>query len=219
MTDVKTSGARRRYDSTWRREGARRRRERVLDAAERQFLRGGYAATTIATVAAEAEVSVETIYKAFGGKPGLVKGIYERRLAGTGPVPAYERSDRMRVREADPRRIMREWGLLTAEVAEGLTPIRLLLREAAASDPEVSRVRAVSEEERLERMRHHAGFLRARGYLRPDVSVEEAVDVLWLCSSAEIYEVLVLQRGWSTSRFAGFLADLMISRLLAPSDG
>jgi len=56
----------------------------------------GYAATTIAAIAGEAGVSVETIYKAFGGKSGLVRAIYERGLTGRGPVPAYQRSEEMR---------------------------------------------------------------------------------------------------------------------------
>src|SRR5919199_6081715 len=93
---------RRRYDSTGRREQARRTRELLLDTAERQFLAAGYAATTLAAIAREAGVSVETVYKAFGGKSGLVRAIYERGLLGTGRVAAYERSDRMREEERDP---------------------------------------------------------------------------------------------------------------------
>jgi len=50
----------------------RRSQEAVLEAAQRRFLRAGYGATTIA---ADAAVSVETIYKAFGGKRGLVRAI------------------------------------------------------------------------------------------------------------------------------------------------
>jgi hypothetical protein len=38
-------------------------------------------------------VSVETIYKAFGAKSGLVRAIYDGGLTGQGPVPACQRSD------------------------------------------------------------------------------------------------------------------------------
>src|SRR5690348_4400118 len=109
MTSVKP----RRYDSSGRREQARRTREGILDAAERQFLED-YGGTTIASIADEAGVSVETIYKSFGGKAGLVREIYERGLEGRGDERAYDRSDAMREREQDPRTIMREWGKLTA---------------------------------------------------------------------------------------------------------
>jgi AcrR family transcriptional regulator len=207
---------RRRYDSSGRQAQARRNRETILDAAQRQFLHGGYAATTIAAIAGEAGVSVETIYKAFGGKPGLVRAIYERGLTGRGPVPAYQRSDAMRERETDPETIMRNWGTLTTEVASVVTPIRLLMRSAAATDPDMAVLLNASDDERLERMAHHARFLQQRGYLRQGVTLAEATDVLWTCSSVELYELLVLQRGWSMRRFAGFVADFMIAALLSP---
>jgi AcrR family transcriptional regulator len=214
MADVKPK---RRYDSRGRQAQARRNREAILDAAERQFLDGGYGPTTVAAIAAEAGVSVETIYKAFGGKPGLVRAIYERGLTGRGPVPAYRRSDAMRERETDPEAIMRNWSVLTAEAASVVTPIRLLMRSAATSDPEMAALLAASDAERLERMRHHARFLRRRGHLRAGVTLAEATDVLWTCSSVELYELLVLQRGWSRRRFAEFVADFMISALLTRS--
>ena len=215
VTEVK---GKRRYDSSGRRAQAGRSRETILETAERQFLATGYAATTITAIATEAGVSVETIYKAYGGKSGLVRALYERGLSGLGPVPAYQRSDEMRDHETDPTTIMRKWGLLTAEVASVVTPIRLLMRAAAATDPEMSALLKVSDQERLTRMRHHARFLAARGYLRDGVTVAEATDILWTCSSVEIFELLVLQRGWSARRFARFIADFMIASLLTHSE-
>lgn len=205
---------RRRYDSSRRQETARRNRQVVLDVAGRRFLRDGYAATTVAAIAEEAGVSAELVYKVFGGKGGLVRAIYERGLAGAGAVPAYQRSDEMRAQLTDPRAIMRAWGLLTAEVAATLTPIRLLLRAAATTDPDMATLLEQTEEERLERMRHHAEFLAERGYLRPDVTLAEATDVLWACSSSEFYELLVLQREWPLPRFAEFITDFMTTGLL-----
>ena len=214
--DVKTS---RRYDSSGRQEQARRSREAVLDAAERLFLDQGYAATTVAAIANAAAVSVETIYKAFGGKAGVVRAIYQRGLAGRGPVPAYQRSDQMRAEETDPRTIMREWGLLTAEVASQVSPIRLLIRSAALSEPEMVALLKDNDDERLKRMRHHARFLKQRGYLRDGVKLTEATDILWTCSSVELYELLVLQRGWTLPRFAQYVSDFMIATLLPRPEG
>ena len=209
----------RRYDSSGRRAQARRNREAILDAAEQQFLDDGYAQTTIAAVATAAGVSVETVYKGFGGKSGLVRALFERGLTGRGPVPAYQRSDEMRAHETDPVTIMRNWGVLTTEVATVVTPIRLLMRSAAVTDPDMTKLLEDSDAERLTRMRHHADFLAEHGYLRDDVSVAEATDILWTCSSVEIYELLVLQRRWPPDRFARFVADFMITSLLPPPTG
>ncbi|RHW29110.1 TetR/AcrR family transcriptional regulator [Nocardioides immobilis] len=211
MTHVKTT---RRYDSTGRRARAIRTRTAILDAAERQFLDDGYGTATIASIAQEAGTSVETIYKSFGSKSGLVREIYERGLEGRGDTRAYDRSDEMRDRESDPRTIMREWGRLTAEVASVVTPIRLLMRHLALTDPEIAAVLEIAEAERLARMRHHARFLKARGHLRKGVTASEATDILWICSSLEIYELLVMRRGWSVARFARYVGDFMITALL-----
>jgi AcrR family transcriptional regulator len=209
-----TVKGKRRYDSSRRREQAQRNREAVLDAAVRQFLDAGYTTATIATIAAEAGVSVETIYKAFGGKAGLVRAIYDRGLSGRGAVPAYERSDQMREQETDPETIMRNWGTLTAEVGSVVMPIRLLMRSAAATDTEIAAVLEDSDNQRLDRMRHHASFLSERGYIREGITVDEATDILWTCSSVELYEMLVLKRGWSPARFARFIGEYMIATIL-----
>jgi AcrR family transcriptional regulator len=208
---------RRRYDSSGRQAQARRSRQAILDAAQRQFLHGGYAATTIAAIAAEAGVSVETVYKAFGGKPGLVRAIYDRGLAGQQPVPAFQRADAMRERETDPRTIMRSWATLASEVSPVVSPIERLVRAAAASDPDMAALLMAHNDLREQRARHHARFLKRRGYLRQGVSLAQATDILWTCTSDELYDLLVTQRGWSLPRFARFLADFMIAALLPPT--
>jgi len=210
MLNVKSP---RRYDSPLRQAQARRTQETVLDAAQHHFANTGYA-VTIGAIADEAGVSVDTIYKTFGGKPGLVRAVYERGLKGQGPVPAYQRSDDMRAHETDPKTIMRKWGALIAEVASEVTPVRLLVRSAAATEPDMAALLKEMNDERLRRMRHHARFLASRSYLRDGVSVAYATDVLWTCSSAEIYELLVLERGWSLTRFGRFIAEFMIATLL-----
>ena len=207
----------RRYDSSGRQAQARRNQQAILDAAQRQFLQGGYAATTIAAIAAEAGVSVETIYKAFGGKPGLVRAIYQRGLAGQQPVPAFQRADDMRERETDPRTIMRNWAALTSEVSAVVSPIARLVRAAADSDPDMAALLKASNDTREQRARHHARFLKQRGYLRQGISLAQATDILWTCTSDELYDLMVLQRGWSLPRFARWLADYMIATLLPPA--
>ena len=204
----------RQYDSSGRAAQALRNRTAILDAAQRQFLERGYVATTVSSIAREAGVSVETVYKALGGKAELVRAIYERGLAGRQQATAYQRSDEMRERETNPHRILRYWAGLIAELAPEVSPIRLLMRSAAATDPDLAQVLKESDDERLQRMRHNARFLANRGYLRVGVTLAQAADVLWTCTSAELYELLVLRREWSLRRFERFVGDFMIGALL-----
>ena len=90
------------YDSARRREQARQTRAAILDIARRRFLDDGFAPTTIAVIADDAQVSVDTIYKVFGGKPGLVNAICQEALTGEGPVPAEVRSDAIQATSATP---------------------------------------------------------------------------------------------------------------------
>jgi len=205
----------RRYDSARRRDAARRRRAAVVDAASRLFLSEGFAGTTIAGIAKEAGVSQETVYKAFGNKIALVRAIRDQALAGAGPMHAERRSDRMQASEDDPRAIIRGWGVLAMEVAPKVAPVLLLVREAAASDRELARLQAEMDAARLTRMTHNARTLLTGGHLRSGITLDAATDVLWTYSSPELYELLVIRRGWSLERYGRFIADSMICALLS----
>jgi AcrR family transcriptional regulator len=176
----------------------------------------GFAATTVAAIANEVGVSVDTVYKAFGGKPGLVSAICQEALTGEGPIPAETRSDAMQAAERDPREIIRGWGTLTTEVAPRIAPILLLVRAAATADPEMARLQSQLNAQRLERMTHNARNLANTGGLRAGVTVKHAGEILWTYSSPELYELLVLTRGWPLDDYGKFIADAMIAALLEP---
>jgi AcrR family transcriptional regulator len=72
----------RRYRSSVREEQARRTRLAILDAARLLFTDQGYAATTIAQIAAAARVAVDTVYASVGTKPVLVRLLVETAISG-----------------------------------------------------------------------------------------------------------------------------------------
>jgi AcrR family transcriptional regulator len=202
------------YDSPKRTEQAQRTRHAVLSTAKRLFLSEGFAATTVPAIAGEAGVSVETVYKGFGNKSGLVRAICEAALAGAGPIPAEARSDDLQRRESDPRTVIRGWGRLAAEVAPRVQPILLLLRAAAATDAEMAALKAEIDDRRLARMAHNARTLLQGGHLAPGITAEYAADVMWTLSSAETYDMLVNGRGWPVDRYGTFVAETMMALLL-----
>jgi AcrR family transcriptional regulator len=207
---------RRRYDSTRRQEQARENRRAVLSAARRLFLDRGYAASTVGAIAAEAGVSVETVYKAFGSKPGLVKAVVDVAIVGDDdPVPMVQR-ERVRRIEAEPnaRRKLAMYGEHLAESAPRRVPAELLVRAAAATDPGAAGVWDQLEGERLAGMALFARHLDEGGHLRPGVSAEDARDVLWTYNSPELYDLLVLRRGWSAPRYGRWVADALAAALL-----
>lgn len=209
---------RRRYDATARRARALELQRSIVDAAERLFMRDGFQSATIAAIAAAAGVSAETIYKTFGSKTGLVRAIRDRRLAGGGKVHAERRSNALQREERDPRRIIEGWGRLTIEVAPKVMPILRLVAAGAAGNSDLANLRTELDLARLERMRGNATRLARAGHLRDGMRARDAADVLWACSSPELYDLLVGRRGWAPARYARFIVDVMIAALLPQAD-
>lgn len=207
------------YNGRRRREAAEESRLRVLARARELFLSAGYAATTIATIAQAAGVSPESVYKGFGGKPGLVRAIQEQSLLGAGGAPAEERSDRAQEVATDGRELMQRFGRFVTEIAPLGAPIILLIRDAAASgDADMNALLREVEGAQYRRMLHNARRVVARGLLRPGLSAEEAADVMVASTSVGLYESLVLKRGWSAEKYGRFVARMLVANLLPDQD-
>lgn len=204
----------RRYDASRRRAEATRTRARVLEVAERLLLADGYAATSVASVAGAAGVSAELIYKTFGGKAGLVREIQRQALLGEGPVPAPDRSDAVAATGVDARSLLAEWSRLSTEVAPRVSPIMLLVRSGAASDADLADLLVQMHAQRLERMTLNARRLMAHAGVRRGVGLDEVRDVLWTYTSEELYDLLVLRRGWTIDGYREFLLRGMSGQLL-----
>jgi AcrR family transcriptional regulator len=209
--DVKSK---RQYDSSRRRAQAQRTRVAILDVARKELLENGYAGTTVTRIADLAGTSVETIYKGFGGKAGLVRALWKQSLAGQQEIPAEQCSDTLSSTTDDPIAVLKGWGRFATELSPQGAPIVLLMRAAAATDPEMAALLTEAEVQRRRRMRHNARRLKQHGWLRPGIGVEFATDVLWTYSSAEMYDLLVLRSGWSVHQYGEFIGDSMVAALL-----
>jgi AcrR family transcriptional regulator len=205
------------YDSTRRKEQARQTREAILDAAGTMFRERGFARTTVTAVAEAAGVSVETVYKAFGNKARLLKGVFDVAIVGDhAPVPMLQRDMVGRIQaEPDPRRKFEIYGEHLAQAGPRAGPVQLLVRAAGAGDPEAAAVWDQMSNERLIGTTQFARHLYEGKQLRDDVTLEEARDVLWTYNSVELYDLLVLQRGWTPERYGAWLARALASALLA----
>ena len=211
--DVNT---RRAYNAPGRREQARQTRAAVLRHAQRLFLERGFAATTMQDVARAAGVSTPNVYKLFGNKVGLAKAVFDVAIAGDDePVAMTDRPTLRRVRDAvDPYEKLRLYGVHLATVAPRHVPFQLVILDAAASDTEARELWQQLQDERLRGMTMFAENLRAKGHLRRGVSAAEAAEVLWTYNSAELYRLLVIERGWTPIRYGRWVAAALIAALL-----
>jgi AcrR family transcriptional regulator len=210
---------RRRYHSTRRQAQAAQTRQDIIAAALRLFLQQGYAATTMAGIAQAAGVVVETMYRAFGSKAALFKAVVEAAVAGgaaRAAVPPEQRpAVRAMIQEPNPRRLLELHAATQPGIHARAGPLHRVLVEAAAADPELAAVWTQLETQRLDGMRRITQLLADRGALRPELSVEEAGDVLWTMNSLAVHDLLVLQRGWTPERYRDWLAATNARALLA----
>lgn len=211
---ARTVKEKRRYDSSRRQELARQNRRAILDAARELFLANGYAATTIGEIAGGAGVSVETVYKAFGNKPGLAKAVFDVTVAGDDePVPMAERPE-IKVVEAerDARRKIERFFETYPARRSRTAAIERMIRDAAATDAAAAMVRDQLSAELRRGMTMFAARLVEDGGTRPELTVDDVADILYAYVSLDFYELLT-GRGWSLQRYARFVADALIAAL------
>ena len=205
------------YDATRRRELAsesrRATRSAVIEAAGRLLTAHGYAATSVAAIAAEAGVSAQTVYANFENKRGLLQALMDQRVRGDAPAPPFPPPPGDED-PADPLEFLRRLAAGGRRLFERTAPIWPVVREAAASDPLIEDWWNREMERRLQTARSYVERLPA-GTLRKDLTPEVAADIFWTVASPETYEALVARRGWTPETFETWIAEAIADLLLA----
>ena len=197
------------YHSPRRVEQAAATRHAVLAAARDLFASNGYSATTIAEIASRARVSVDTIYATVGRKPALLRELVETAISGTDQaVPADERDYVIRIGQASSAvDKLTIYAHAIAEIQERLAPVFLALRDAAATDTQCAELWTQIADRRATNMRRFAADLRTTRELRDDLTDDQVADIVWSMNSAEYWDLLVHERGWTPTQFAEWLID------------
>lgn len=203
---------------TRRTERAEATRRRVVDAASRLFVEGGYRATTIESVADAADVSVETIYKRFGNKAGLLKAAREVAAAGAPEPPAFFAFPSAPIDEAiraasGQEARLRTLAELSSRRLERLAPFHRMLRNAGTGDPELAEFVANDHTNRRENQHANIQFIAEDSPLR--LGVEEAADTYSALTNPDLFLLLVDQFGWTAENYRDWLADSVTRLLLA----
>jgi TetR/AcrR family transcriptional regulator, regulator of autoinduction and epiphytic fitness len=210
--------SRRGYRSTKRAEQVAQTRRDMLATAGALFRERGYTGVSMPSIASEAGVAVETIYRAFGSKAGLFTAVVDAAVAGgasRAEVPVEARpAIRAIIEEPDPRRQVERYAATQPGIHRRAGPLLRVLSDAAPTDPELGEFWDSIETGRLHGQGRFVSMLAERGALRPGLSVEEGRDGLWTLTSLAVWDMLVTSRGWSVERYERWLADALIRFLL-----
>jgi AcrR family transcriptional regulator len=204
------------YNSPRRREQAAATRAQILASAQRLFERDGYAATSMAAVAADAGVSLKTVYVVFETKSGLLRAIWHHVLRGDGDgVPVGDQPWFRRVLdEPDPRTQLRLNAENSRVVKERAGPIMAVIQAAAPGDAEIGALWQRIQTEFHANQREVVESLHGKRALRNGLEVDTAADILWTLNHPGVYRSLVGDRGWTPERYERWLTDVLSSQLL-----
>ena len=205
-------------DFARRRVRARATRDRVLGGALDLFIERGFVGTTIDAIAERADVSAETIYATFGNKRAVLAELVDVSIAG-GPTapPVIDQAWVQEMRDApDPRRRLAILARNGRAILERRAAIDEVVRGGAAADPEIAALWARGKAQRYAGQRELLRIVVASGGLRRGLDLATAADVLYAVGSPETYRHLVVDRGWSGSRFERWYAETLERLLLEP---
>jgi len=187
----------RRYRQTRRAEASDTTRMRILDAARASLERGPVAALKVDELARSAGVARSTIYLLFGSRSGLFDALarYLRDEAGfEALIAASQLPDAMDNLRTSQR--------AAVTVYAALPDLARAIFTLGAIDPDAVAAVAAIEDGRRPGMHRLAGALSAQGYLREDVSAEEAAEILTVITSFQSFDELFTGSGLSEERVA-----------------
>ena len=197
-------------------------RHRVLDAAETLFIRDGYAATTISSIADQADVAVQTVYAVFKNKRAILTELLAVRVVGDDevipqrfPARVYERPEWRAIgRERDPRRQLALLAGVATEIGSRIADLYQVLAGAAGSDPEMAELYRDQQQARYKDQQGLARSLARKGALKEGLSETKATDIMWAIANPNTYHALIAQRRWTPGQYQQWLTELLVCSLL-----
>lgn len=182
--------------------------QRIVAAAAELFLARGYLATTLESVAKQAQVGARTVYLRFGTKAALFKRVVDVAIAGdTEPVDVLGRdwmqaaltaptaAERIAAHAAAGRQIMQRTG-----------PLFAVAQQAAAVEPLI----AGFWQQGREQTRHAHAVIWTRmasdGLLDPRVDLEWLINTTTILGSAETYLLITRLTSWDLDAYQDWLA-------------
>jgi AcrR family transcriptional regulator len=206
----------RRYQSPRRQAQAAATRGDILAAAQTLFERDGYATTTMAAIAAEARVSLKTVYLGFETKRGVLRALWHLRLRGDEHQESVGERDwyRQVLEEPDPRRQLRLNARNSRAVKERAAAVTEVIRGAAAVDPNIDALWTRIQTEFRDNQRAIIESIDDKQALNDSLDIDRATDILWTINHPALWQLLVIQRGWTPTDYEHWLAETSCAQLI-----
>jgi len=194
-----------RYVSPLREAQAAQTRQRILDAAVQVFSEAGFSGASLARIASEAGVSLETV-KQQGPKAALLLASFDHAFSGAeGAGPLHAREFGAHAAALPPREMLGYLAEFIGAANAGIARLWPRLVDAASSDAGVAERLDALQASRREDMSAAVAMLREKGLCtssRPDP--ELAAELSFLISP-ESYTQLVSGAGWTDEAYRAWV--------------
>jgi AcrR family transcriptional regulator len=177
--------------------------ERLIQAATRLFVRDGYAATTLAAVAAAAGVAPRTVYLRFGTKATLLKRAVDVALVGdTLPIDVAARDwARAAMTATTLSDRITEVARGSRDLFDRAGPLLAVAAQAEPTEPEIAAAAQAGREATRDLIR---GFWRAAaddGLLSPAADVDWLGDTTAVLVAADTYLHITRVLAWDLDHY------------------
>jgi AcrR family transcriptional regulator len=188
-----------------------RTRARIL-AAARELLPGA-ASIPVDTIAEEAGVSVQTLYRHFGSKRGLLVAVIDSVQQDAGLYAEFEAVWRSPDGETALRRMIEA----TVRIWHRAWDVVEFAERARRSDPEIQRYLREIDGYRRSNLASITERLAVEGRLRSGLDAASAADTAFAMSLPAVYEELVQVRTWPLDRATTVVVGSVVATLIDPA--
>jgi AcrR family transcriptional regulator len=200
----------RKYQQRLRAEGAEQTRRRILDAVAQRLREAPTEPLSLDQVARVAKVARSTIYLVFGSRAGLLRAFGDD-LWERGGLADLTRA----VEHPDAREHLRGGLHAGMQMYVQDRDVYRVLFSMSQLDPHADEgTVARSEENRWGGMTHLAQRLADQDLLRPDVTVAQAANTLWVLASFETFDLLYRGRSLDIDQAVDLLITMAERTLL-----
>jgi AcrR family transcriptional regulator len=192
-------------------------RQRMVEATYRLMSTRGYAQTTMADIASEAGVAVQTLYFAFHSKPALMRAAFEYAVHGDHlPMSPAERPWFSAMQEEpDCELALGMFVDANIEILHRVMPL-IAIFNATGDNPEMASFQAFSERLRRDGYRKVVEILAGKKELRPGLNADDATSILLVLGGADVYRSMLGDNGWPEAKWRSWVIQTISEALFGP---
>jgi AcrR family transcriptional regulator len=192
----------------------------MVEAAYLLMSTRGYMATTMADIAAEAGVAVQTVYFTFHSKPAVMRAAFEFAVKGDHlPTSPLERPwFAVMEKEPDYRRAVAIFVEASTPILQRATPLAAVF-SALGGDPDLATVHELTERLQRDAYRTVIDALARKRPLRKGLSSEDATTILLVLVGTEVYRSMLVDYGWAEPKWRTWVIETLAESLFGHDPG